>query len=85
MAKITLNIQDILLKNKVNVKINADKSTKLLPELITGEKVRIQRGHSDWISGTVERKADTPRSYVVPTAEAEITKQMQTSYQRNNM
>lgn len=45
-----------------------DRTARKLPSLTPNQPVFVQMGHRDWTPGTVVQKLDTPRSYIVKTA-----------------
>lgn len=56
-----------LIDNQTNQKAYYDKSSVRLSPLKPKQPVYVQIGHRDWTPGTVLKKLDTPRSYLVKT------------------
>ncbi|GBM36846.1 hypothetical protein AVEN_82836-1 [Araneus ventricosus] len=56
------------LKDNQSKKAYCDKSTVKSSTLNPKQTVYVQMGHIDWTPGTVLKKLDTPRSYLVKTA-----------------
>ena len=64
--KVTEAIRKLQARNKKYY----DRNGKELPSLKPKDAVRIQMGDK-WVSGTVKRLADTPRSYIVRTPDGQ--------------
>ena len=60
------NLQNALNERQHIQKYYYDRGAKSLPQLNPGDQIRV-RNENKWEPGTVEQRADTPRSYVIQT------------------
>ena len=60
------NVQNALNERQHIQKYYYDRGAKSLPQLNPGDQIRV-RNENKWEPGTVEQRADTPRSYVIQT------------------
>ncbi|XP_055922736.1 uncharacterized protein K02A2.6-like [Eupeodes corollae] len=75
--KVVQNLQHNLIEARNRSKFYADKGSHQKQPFQPGEKIRIQQPNRNWISGTVVKPANTPRSYMVQTDDGSI-------YRRNS-
>lgn len=64
-------VQDKQLYKQMKQKIYYDRQTRLLPDLQTGENVRIQRGET-WQPAVVVNRHQQPRSFIVRTPDGRV-------------
>ena len=74
--KVVEGVTDELKKLRIEQGVYADRISNPMEPLQVGEKVRMQKGHRDWVPAKVVAETEFPRSVVVRTDEGK-------SYRRN--